>query len=621
MANNNTSVVKGVVQPRLYQVYQDLIESKEIMEPISIVAGSGPICGFDWVDTTKGFFNICSAWSNTSGSSDLRKLIQSRSPRVVLSDKVNQAGQVYNAYSTPDGLIHIAPESLEFENTIPDGGWPSLSNPSKAVGYVVKATHTYQESSVENPPSISDFRAYPLTLSSVNVNTLLNFTYSEMQEWLKTNALTFTFDENQDVLIGIYIIGWDPSWNLDDSSNKLKNLIASLNYTLCINPYKGSLPTIPFNQNPLDLMGLKGRVSEIEKEIPTLGNLNRIVNNVGSSRGSSVNVKYEIDNSNNEISFSVLNVKGCNFIPSLDPSRKALPSGWDQHDNYGLALYLSNDIDLDTTSRINIGSYNSWGLTTVKLPNGISEADYWDGSLVFGTVPVNHRVVAVVSLFIPYTFGQPLLPNYGFLINGENKIDTVSRSALTLYEFFNTAIRPNSMGLATEIQDATIGNGFDIKVKAIYSSSPLPTVDSSIQLEVLITLNQNNSGSTKIVRDISSLLINKNGSWEKLINLIVNESWEVTTSKLDISNYLGPEEYYEDENHYLRMRFWAGYDESEGQDKWYIMLDGKNTTSSPIYLRKTLIFPISTFGSSRLLFPDTYRKLIKNPFKSLVIGG
>ena len=621
MANNNTSVVKGVVQPRLYQVYQDLIESKEIMEPISIVAGSGPICGFDWVDTTKGFFNICSAWSNTSGSSDLRKLIQSRSPRVVLSDKVNQAGQVYNAYSTPDGLIHIAPESLEFENTIPDGGWPSLSNPSKAVGYVVKATHTYQESSVENPPSISDFRAYPLTLSSVNVNTLLNFTYSEMQEWLKTNALTFTFDENQDVLIGIYIIGWDPLWDLDDNSSKLKSLVASLNYTLCINPYRGSLPTIPFNQSPFDLMGLKSRVSEIEEEIPTIGNLSRIVNNVGSSRGSGVDVKYEIDSSNNEILFSVLNIKGCNFIPTLDSIRKTLPSGWDQYDNYGLALYLSNDIDLDTTSRISLSGYNSWGITTVKLPNGITEADYWDGSLTFGTIPSNSRVVAVISLFLPNSFGQPLLPNYGFLINNENKIDAISRSALTINGFFNTTIRPNLMGLITEVENSTVGNGFDIKVQASYFGSPFPAVVSMIQLKILITLNQNNSGSTKIITDISSLLVSKNNSWKNLISSIVDESWEVTTSKSDISNYLGPEEYYEDENHYLRMRFWAGYDESEGQDKWYLMLDGKNTTSNSIYLRKTFIFPLMMFGSTALLFPDTYRELIKNPFKNIVIGG
>ena len=48
MAQNNvTEVVNGIVQPRFYQVYGDLIESKEVMEPLAITAGTGPICGFD----------------------------------------------------------------------------------------------------------------------------------------------------------------------------------------------------------------------------------------------------------------------------------------------------------------------------------------------------------------------------------------------------------------------------------------------------------------------------------------------------------------------------------------------------------------------------------------------
>lgn len=54
MAQNNvTEVVNGIVQPRFYQVYGDLIESKEVMEPLAIMAGTGPICGFDWVGTTQ----------------------------------------------------------------------------------------------------------------------------------------------------------------------------------------------------------------------------------------------------------------------------------------------------------------------------------------------------------------------------------------------------------------------------------------------------------------------------------------------------------------------------------------------------------------------------------------
>lgn len=62
--NNETQVVNGVVQPRLYQVYGDLIESKEVMEPIAIANGTGPVCGFDWVDTTKNTLTIGSIFSS-----------------------------------------------------------------------------------------------------------------------------------------------------------------------------------------------------------------------------------------------------------------------------------------------------------------------------------------------------------------------------------------------------------------------------------------------------------------------------------------------------------------------------------------------------------------------------
>lgn len=67
MAQNNvTEVVNGIVQPRFYQVYGDLIESKEIMEPLAITAGTGPICGFDWVDTTQQDVTITSVFKKPS---------------------------------------------------------------------------------------------------------------------------------------------------------------------------------------------------------------------------------------------------------------------------------------------------------------------------------------------------------------------------------------------------------------------------------------------------------------------------------------------------------------------------------------------------------------------------
>ncbi len=44
--------------PRSYQVFNDLIGSKQSTEPISLSIGTGPIIGFDIMDTTKTYFAL-----------------------------------------------------------------------------------------------------------------------------------------------------------------------------------------------------------------------------------------------------------------------------------------------------------------------------------------------------------------------------------------------------------------------------------------------------------------------------------------------------------------------------------------------------------------------------------
>lgn len=179
MAQNNvTEVVNGIVQPRFYQVYGDLIESKEIMEPLAITAGTGPICGFDWVDTTQQDVTITSVFKKPSTLPSGVANILGRARRVFLSNKDNTAGQVFNAYTTPDGLCHIAPDVLTFNGVQPSGGWPSLSNPQKLVAFAVKATHTYRPDGSENPPSVTNFTCGWLTFDKVyGLDEILSWDY------------------------------------------------------------------------------------------------------------------------------------------------------------------------------------------------------------------------------------------------------------------------------------------------------------------------------------------------------------------------------------------------------------------------------------------------------------
>ena len=58
----DTKVRNNIVEPRSYQLYGDEIESKQAVEPISIVAGTGPICGFNYIDisTWSEWYNFVS---------------------------------------------------------------------------------------------------------------------------------------------------------------------------------------------------------------------------------------------------------------------------------------------------------------------------------------------------------------------------------------------------------------------------------------------------------------------------------------------------------------------------------------------------------------------------------
>ena len=257
MANNKTEVISGHVEPRYYQVYGDMIESKEVIEPISIVAGSGPICGFDWVDTTSRpvkIMNILDAF----GAPDILKR---RAKRVYLSDKNNNAGLVANAFNTPDGLISIAPDILLFNGKEPAAGWPNLSNPTSMVAFAIKATHTYVDSSSKWTPSVSDFDLTFLTLAKTGGGKYSPMDVSIMtRDQLNANILPQGWlNNNTEVLIGIYILGWDSQW---DSS--YKSIISALGYRVSLIPLNGEYPVKPFGMNPLDFMQLSSLVNDIK---------------------------------------------------------------------------------------------------------------------------------------------------------------------------------------------------------------------------------------------------------------------------------------------------------------------------------------------------------------------
>lgn len=450
---NETEVVNGVVQPRFYQVYGDLIESKEVMEPLAIMGGTGPICGFDWVDTTQQDITITSIFKRSGTMPSGIGNILGKARRVFLSKKDNTAGQVFNAYTTPDGLCHIAPDTLTFTSVRPDGGWPSLTNPQKLVAFAVKASHTYRQDGSENPPSISNFGCRLITFDKVyGLEEILSWGYEKMLSLLESSNIPFNKDT--DTLIGIYLVGWRPEWNSDGVSLRYKDIMASLNYTLCLVPYNGQFPVKPYGLNPLDLLDLKSRVKVLEEStVPTdVSVLTRYLNTQMNSQGKGIEIEYSISKRDGyyEYTFSKLVINGCVLAEPSAPVSKRIGDML-IGDSFCICIYTYTDSILTNASLHS----TQWGIVRGR-PNVDKEAELWDGSFDKSSIGISSKdLVAVFGINFPYVT-DPVLQGYAYSLLNNEKVDGLTRTILGLFRY---TLEKGNTGLDTSVEQTTSGSG------------------------------------------------------------------------------------------------------------------------------------------------------------------
>lgn len=450
---NETKVVNGVVQPRFYQVYGDLIESKEVMEPLAIMGGTGPICGFDWVDTTQQNITITSIFKRSGTIPSGIVNILGKARRVFLSNKDNTAGQVFNAYTTPDGLCHIAPDTLTFTGVRPDGGWPSLTNPQKLVAFAVKASHTYRQDGSENPPSISNFGCGWITFDDVyGLEEILSWGYERMLSLLEDSNIPFNKDT--DTLIGIYLVGWRPEWNRDEVSLRYKDIMASLNYTLCLVPYNGQFPVKPYGLNPLDLLDLKSRVKALEKStVPTdVSVLTRYLNTQMNSQGKGIEIKYSISQRDDSdvYTFSKLVINGCVLAKPSAPVSKEIGHQW-RESSPCICIYTTAPV-LTNASLHSI----QWGIKS-GYPHVDNEAELWDGSFDKSSmsIPSSATLVAVFEISSPDVTAS-VLPGHAYSLLNNEKVDGLTRAILGLFRY---TFEKGNTGLDISVEQITSGSG------------------------------------------------------------------------------------------------------------------------------------------------------------------
>lgn len=456
---NETKVVEGVVQPRFYQVYGDLIESKEVMEPLAIIGGTGPICGFDWVDTTQQNITITSIFKKSGTIPSGIVNILGKARRVFLSNKDNTAGQVFNAYTTPDGLCHIAPDTLTFTGVRPDGGWPSLTNPQKLVAFAVKASHTYRQDGSENPPSISNFGCGWITFDNVyGLEEILSWGYERILSLLESSNIPFNKDT--DTLIGIYLVGWRPEWDSDGVSLRYKDIMASLNYTLCLVPYNGQFPVKPYGLNPLDLLDLKSRVKALEEStVPTeVSVLTRYLNTQMNSQGKGIEIEYSISKMDDYdvYTFSKLVINGCVLAKPSAPVSKEIEYQW-RESSPCLCIYTRGPV----LKNASLPS-TQWGIMRGD-PNVNNGAEFWDGSFDKSSIfdesgkVINSRatLVAVFEINSP-DVATSVLPGHAYSLLNNEKVDGLTRAILGLFRY---TFEKGNTGLDTSVDQTTSGSG------------------------------------------------------------------------------------------------------------------------------------------------------------------
>lgn len=448
---NETEVVNGVVQPRFYQVYGDLIESKEVMEPLAIMGGTGPICGFDWVDTTQQNITITSIFKRSGTMPSGIGNILGKARRVFLSNKDNTAGQVFNAYTTPDGLCHIAPDTLTFTGVRPDGGWPSLTNPQKLVAFAVKASHTYRQDGSENPPSISNFGCGWITFDDVyGLEEILSWGYEKMLSLLESSNIPF--NKNTDTLIGIYLVGWRHEWDSDGVSLRYKDIMASLNYTLCLVPYNGQFPVKPYGLNPLDLLDLKSRVKALEEStVPTyVSVLTRYLNTQMNSQGKGIEIEYSISQRDDYdvYTFSKLVINGCVLAKPSAPVSKKIGHQW-RESSPCICIYTTAPV-LTNASLHSI----HWGIKS-GYPHVDNEAELWDGSFDKSDDIPGTTLVAVFEISSP-DVTTSVLPGHAYSLLNNEKVDGLTRAILGLFRY---TFEKGNTGLDTSVEQTTSGSG------------------------------------------------------------------------------------------------------------------------------------------------------------------
>ena len=255
----------GILEPRIYQLFGDRIDSKQAMEPLAISIGPGPVSGFNnfsWnpTENTVTFTSADDPNSLLRVPGKNRGLLDDGGYKAI-SDIANNLARPINAHITRDGLLHTS-SSITLPFT-PYQGWPTNldGTPITGTAFMLKAKHEYQNQvhSVEDNPVT--FEIIDLKLKNINPWDLLSTnSYATLCEDLGSTGL---LDLAKETVIGIYIIGWDLlNWGATDETKYQRALMKDMNWSLSVVFYNSRRPCLV--QSPFDAYQCKAISDNLE---------------------------------------------------------------------------------------------------------------------------------------------------------------------------------------------------------------------------------------------------------------------------------------------------------------------------------------------------------------------
>lgn len=253
-----TEVNNGKIMPRYYQIENDRIEAKQSSEPLSILHGPGPIVGYNVIKPQAAKFTL-----QSTSSIDDNNLLQlfgnfDGVQRNYLAVN-NISGKVSNAHITASGLLSIDPDELVFNNI--DLTWP-ITNICKIIA--VKAQLVYPEEPIVAPPSINNFTATEIigwTLEGTQAHAPLISALDMKTLLMELQARGFTINQNTEVLIGVYQLGYTEAQALTH-----KDYYDTFGYLIPMVPYGSRWPArYPFGiKQVLSMLALRKDLDNLE---------------------------------------------------------------------------------------------------------------------------------------------------------------------------------------------------------------------------------------------------------------------------------------------------------------------------------------------------------------------